>query len=113
VVIGLVVAEPELVVPELDPELAVVTPDPELGPPDVPLAATAVFFDSAASWPATSWTKITAQSTANVTSAVAITRVRIRVTRRRRSRSRSLASARGSAVAPLRGGGAEAEEICG
>jgi hypothetical protein len=116
VVIGLVVPEPELLLvapdpePELelvvpDPEPELVAPDPELDPLDA-FAATVLFWDSAGSLPDTSWTKMTAQSTAKVTSVVAITRLRILVTRCRWARSRSPAIARTSAAGGRRGAAA-------
>jgi hypothetical protein len=74
--------DPEVVAPELDALEPVV---PELGAPAPLLAATVVVFDSAGSWPDTSWTKSTAHSTANVTAAVTITRLRISDIRRSRS----------------------------
>jgi hypothetical protein len=101
VVIALVVPDPELALVVPDPDAEVVTPDPELEPFDVVLVTAALFCDSAGSCPETSWTKVTAQSATNVTSAVAITRLRSRVTRRRRARSRSPAIARPSGLGLL------------
>jgi hypothetical protein len=90
VVTALVVPElPEL---ELVPEPEELEVDPEVVAPELDalepaplLAATVVVFDSAGSWPDTSWTKSTAHSTANVTAAVTITRLRISDIRRSRS----------------------------